>query len=282
MRLQEALRQGFEELEGANIPSARLAAELLLMHALDCDRTCLYAHPERELTDVERVHYGRYLSERITRKPTQYITGRQEFWGLEFRVTPAVLIPRPETEHVVERALELVRGFAPSRRPMIIDVGTGSGCIAAALASELSRAVVVATDISEAALQVAAGNAQHLLGARIAFCHMNLLDGIADACMDVVASNPPYVPKRQAASLQREIRDFEPPTALLAGEEGPEVYLRLVPEAARVLRPGGWAVFELGFGMTERVEALFGGGWADVSILPDLAGIPRVISARRL
>jgi len=281
MHVQEALRQGFEVLEEAGVPSPRLAAELLLMHALDCDRTYLYAHPERALADAERVLYGRYLTERMSRKPTQYILGRQEFWGLEFRVTPAVLIPRPETEHVVERALELAR--APSLRgaPAIIDVGTGSGCIAVALASELPQATVFATDISAASLNLAAENAQRLVGNRIGFCRMDLLAGIAPARLDLVVSNPPYVPRTQAASIQREIRDFEPAVAVFGGEQGPEIYARLVPEAARVLRPGGGVVFELGFGMLDSVQAMFGAGWADLDVRPDLAGIPRVISARK-
>jgi len=283
MRLQEALRQGFAVLEEAGVPSPRLAAELLLMHAAGCDRTCLYAHPERELSDAERVLYGRYLNERMHGKPTQYIIGRQEFWGLEFRVTPAVLIPRPETEHVVERAIELARGGAdgaPAGALAIIDVGTGSGCIAVALAGSVPGAQVFATDISAASLAVAADNAQRLVGRRIGFCRADLLSGIADATMDIVVSNPPYVPLTQAAGLQREIREFEPAVAVFAGDHGPEIYARLIPEAARVLRPGGWVVLELGFGMLDHVRAMFGAGWADIDVRPDLAGIPRVISGR--
>ncbi len=289
MRLQEALRDGFKVLEEAGVPSPRLAAELLLMHALACDRIFLYAHPERELNDTERIHYGRYLNERMTGKPTQYILGRQEFWGLQFRVTPAVLIPRPETEHLVERALELVRAWYPASpadslgnaQPAIIDVGTGSGCIAIALASELPGARLFATDISAASLALAAENAQRLAGNRIGFCQADLLGAVSDSCIDLVVSNPPYVPQTQAASIQREIRDFEPPVAVFAGEDGLDVYARLVPDAGRVLRGGGWAAFEIGFAMLERVTAMFGPDWADLDVRPDLAGIPRVISARR-
>jgi release factor glutamine methyltransferase len=160
-------------------------------------------------------------------------------------------------------------------------VGTGSGCIAVALASELPGARVYATDISAASLRVAAENARRLVGNRIAFCRTDLLAAVGDGRVDVVVANPPYVPESQAATIQREIREFEPRVAVFAGTEGIEIYARLVPEAARVLRPGGWVVFELGFGLAERVASLFGSGWADVAIAPDLAGIPRVISARR-
>ena len=286
MHLEDALRQGRLLLEESSVPSPRIAAEVLLMYALSCERSHLYAHPERELSDSERVHYARYLRERMSGKPTQYITGRQEFWSMEFRVTPAVLIPRPETEHVVERAVELGRQLAATSqtmdRPVVVDVGTGSGCIAVAVAAELPRARVIATDISAAALALAAENAARLGVPRVSFCRCDLLAAVATGSAELVLSNPPYVPQDQAAGLQREIRNFEPQQALLAGPEGTEIYAALVPEAARVLRPGGWAVFELGYNMADRVRRLFGPGWQDVEFRPDLAGIPRVISARRI
>ncbi len=278
MRVDEALRQGIELLEQSLVPSARIAAEVLLMTVLQCERAYLYAHPERELTDSERVVFGRYLRDRMNRKPTQYITGRQEFWSMEFVVSPAVLIPRPETEHLVEHAVELGRHMDA---PVVIDVGTGSGCIAVAVASELPRARVFATDISAAALEVASRNASRLVQGHVGFCRCSLLEAIASNCAGLVLSNPPYVPIEQAEGLQREIRDYEPAVAVFGGPEGMDIYRALVPEAARVLRPGGQAVFELGYNVAERVESLFGDGWEKVTLLPDLAGIPRVVSARK-
>jgi release factor glutamine methyltransferase len=185
-----------------------------------------------------------------------------------------VLIPRPETEHVVEAALELAGG---ARR--ILDVGTGSGALAVTLQLEM-KAVVAATDISEAALRVAADNAGGLRAA-VDFLACDLSTAIADGTMDLVVSNPPYVPLADAAGLQREVRDYEPHVALFGGPTGFEIYARLIADAARVLRPGGWLIVELGFGAHERVRAMLDDGWQDVAIRPDLAGIPRVLAGRR-
>lgn len=278
MTLGDALQQGLKLLEDAAVPSARIAAEVLLMHALDCDRAHLYAHPERVLTDVQRLHYARYLRERMSGKPTQYITGRQEFWGMVFHVTPAVLIPRPETEHVVERAAELGRELDA---PIIVDVGIGSGCIAVATTHELPRARVTGTDISAAALEVAAGNAARLGAPGLRLVRCELASALASESADLLLSNPPYVPESEARSIQREIREFEPREAVFAGPDGMAVFAALIPDAARVLRRGGWAIFELGYNMADRVRSLFGSDWSHVELHPDLAGIPRVISARR-
>ena len=205
-------------------------------------------------------------------KPTQYITRRQEFYGREFRVTPDVLIPRPETEHVVEAALRVARN---ARR--ILDVGTGSGALAATLQLE-TGAEAWATEISPAAAAVAAENARRL-GARVVVVISNLMDAIAAARMDLIVANPPYVPLAQREGLQREVRDWEPHIALFSGETGFEIYERIVADAPRVLRPDGWLILELGFGALERVSKLLA-GWRDVRVDPDLAGIPRVIAAR--
>ena len=273
MTLHEALLQGTKLLEDAGIAAPRLTAEVLLCHAIHAERPFLYAHPERELREVEWIHYGRYLHERLTGKPTQYITGRQEFYGREFRVTPDVLIPRPETELVVETALEVGRG---ARR--IVDVGAGSGAIAVTLQLE-THATVYGTDISSAALAVAAENAKKL-GARVEFVCCDLMSAIADRSMDIVVSNPPYVPETERASLQREVRDHEPEMALFAGPTGFEIYERLVEDAERVLCPGGWLVVELGYKSRDRVLGMFGSRWRDVRVVPDLAGIPRVLAAQ--
>ncbi len=270
-----ALLQGVQLLEDGGVGAPRLTAEVLLCHALGRERVYLYAHPEHELTSVEWIHYGRYLHERLNGKPTQYITQRQEFYGREFRVTSDVLIPRPETEHVVEVALNLAKERAPAR---ILDVGSGSGALAVTLRLE-TGAETWATDISPAAVAVAAGNA-HRLCAAVQFAVCDLMASIAPAAMDLIVSNPPYVPTTQREGLQREVRDWEPHVALFGGETGFEIYERIIADAPRVLRPGGWLVMELGFGSCERVSAMLG-GWNDVQVEPDLAGIPRVIAARR-
>jgi release factor glutamine methyltransferase len=274
MTVDTALFQGVRLLEDASIAVPRLTAEVLLAHAIRQERVYLYAHPERELQEVEWLHYGRYLHERLNGKPTQYITGRQEFYAREFRVTPDVLIPRPETEHVVEVALRIARGAA-----RVLDVGTGTGALAVTLQLE-TGVQAWATDISPAAAAVAAGNA-HRLDARVNVVICDLMEAIATGAMDLIVSNPPYVPITQREGLQREVRDWEPHVALFAGETGFEIYDRIVADAPRVLGPGGWLVMELGFGSRDYVANLLG-GWRDVRIEPDLAGIPRVIAGRRV
>jgi release factor glutamine methyltransferase len=267
------LQQGARLLEEAAIAAPRLTAEVLLCHALGRERSYLYSHPEHELTEIEWIHYGRYLHERLNGKPTQYITGRQEFYGREFRVTPDVLIPRPETELVVETALRV----APAAR-RIVDVGCGSGAIAVTLALECA-AMVLGTDISLPALRVAAENAKHLRAA-VTFVACDLLAAVADHSVDLVASNPPYVSDGERQALQREVRDYEPPVALFAGPSGLEIYERLIAGAARTLRPGGWLVMELGYQSRDRVVEMLGGAWREVEVAPDMAGIPRVVAAR--
>jgi release factor glutamine methyltransferase len=273
MTIQTALAQGSRLLEEAGVAAPRLTAEVLLCHALGCERPYLYAHPERELGHNPWLHFGRYLHERLAGKPTQYITGRQEFYGREFRVTPDVLIPRPETEHVVEVALRLRP--APRR---LLDIGTGSGALAVTLALE-TGAEAWATDISPAAVAVAAENARRL-GARVGFMVSDVAGALAAGAVDLIVSNPPYVPLAQRDGLQREVRDWEPPVALFAGESGLDLYARIVADAPRVLKPGGWLIMELGFGTLGAVQRLLA-GFADILVEPDLAGRPRVIAARR-
>jgi release factor glutamine methyltransferase len=273
MTIQTALRQGRRLLEEASIPAPRLTAEVLLGHALGRERPYLYSHPEEELTDLAQASYARYLRERLQGKPTQYITERQEFYGRRFLVTPNVLIPRPETEHVIETALAAAAG---ARR--VVDVGCGSGAIAVTLGLEM-QADIWATDVSSAALAVAASNARQL-GAQVHFVACDLASALAAGSMDLLVSNPPYVPLRDAPGLQREVRDYEPHVALFAGETGLEIYERLVKEAARVLRPGGALVLELGFKTSDPVRGMLGPLWREVRVVPDLAGIPRVLAAR--
>jgi len=266
-----ALLQGTKLLEEARISAPRLTAEVLLSHALRRDRTYLYSHPEQELSEVEWLHYGRYLHERLEGKATQYITRTQEFYGRPFHVTPDVLIPRPETEHVVEVALALGGGN-------LLDVGCGSGAIAITLQLE-TGARVWATDISFAALKVAAENAARL-GARVYLVACDLDSAIADHSIDVLVSNPPYVPTAELAGLSREVHDHEPRLALSSGPTGFEIYERLVAGARRVLRPGGHLVMELGYNSSGRVLELLDGGFENIRLTADLAGIPRVVSCR--
>jgi len=273
MTLQTALLQGTQLLETDAIPAPRLTAEVLLMHALQKERSYLYAHSDDELTEIAWIHYGRYLHERLKGKPTQYITGHQEFYGRDFRVTRDVLIPRPETEHLVEASLARIR---PG--DVVVDVGTGSGAIAITLAIETS-ARVFATDISIAALSVAQSNAARLL-ASIGLVACDLAACCRDRSLDVLVSNPPYVPATDHPSLQREVRDYEPPVALFGGPTGLEIYQRLIAEAARVLKPSGWLLLELGYNSLDPVRAMLGSNWTDISVAHDLAGFPRVIQAR--
>src|SRR5882762_7175376 len=335
MDIRTALKQGLARLRAANISSHTLAAELLLLHATGRTRTSLYSHPEDQLTEPESRNYLSLIERRAAGAPTQHLTGKQEFWGLEFEVTPDVLIPRPETEHVIEVALDrlAVRELRAGRKQAltgeglrIVDIGTGSGCIAIALAKELSGAAIYATDISSVALAVARRNAtRHSVADRIHFLACNLLDDfihrgaacadISDvgaqhaapllgkdapkespACpdlvgvtnhqsplLDLIASNPPYIGRREAATLMREVRDHEPEIALYGGEEGYELYAEIIAQAAAHLKPGGILVLELGHNSLPAVQPLLDAPtWTTIGVTNDLAGIPRVLAAERL
>ena len=255
------------------------------MFTLDCDRAYLYAHPERELTADEMQCYDKALARRATGVPAQYITGHQEFWGLDLIVSPAVLIPRPETEHVVETVLGLAkpdgRGRPSPHGLRIVDVGTGSGAIALALARELPSAAIYATDISDEALEVARANAaRHELTSRITFHQTDLLSRLPQGDFDFVVSNPPYVGESEEDSVQLEVRKFEPRNAVFAGPTGLEVIERLIPQAQTALKPGAWLVFEISGTIADGVRRLLS-GWEEVAITHDLQGIPRVAAARK-
>jgi release factor glutamine methyltransferase len=313
--VRTALKQGIHLLREAQVPSDTLAAELLLLHLTLRDRTWLYAHPE-EILDPEIIaSYFALLRRRAAGEPTQHLTGKQEFWGLEFEVTPDVLIPRPETEHLIEVALDrlAVRELRSGRDPKlsgegltILDIGTGSGCIAVALAKELPNATIYATDISPAALVVAQRNATRLaLSNHIKFLESNLLSVFSDvgaqyivpvlgtqsspnlfspdpSSFDLIISNPPYIGRKETNTLPIEIRDHEPASALYGGEEGYELYGLLIPEAARRLKPSGLLVLELGHDSLPAVRPLLETPqWTNLHVTNDLAGIPRVLSAER-
>jgi release factor glutamine methyltransferase len=290
VRLKDALQSAISRLREKDVPSPGMNAELLLKFALNCDRAYLFAHPERDLTAGERERYETVLTERGRGVPAQYITGHQEFWGMDLIVSPAVLIPRPETEHVIEAVLELAgvetnkagaRGRPPHTVLRIADVGTGSGAIAIALAKELPTAEIHAIDISPAALEVARANAaRHQEESRIRFCEGDLLVGFEKESFDFVVSNPPYVGESEEDQVQLEVRKFEPRNAVFAGPKGTEVIERLIPQAWRVLKPGGWLVMEISGTNADDVKQ-FLAGWDDVEIRPDLQAIPRVALARR-
>jgi len=321
VQLKDALGSAIRKLESANVPSPRMNAELLLMFTLGVDRAYFYAHPERDLTSQEMQRYDDALAQRSQGIPAQYITGHQEFWGMDFLVTPAVLIPRPETEHVIEKVIELVSHSESSachsaersdeesgkachserreesaiagttqiprfaqndnRKLIIVDVGTGSGCIAIALAKEFPFATIHATDISSAALDIARANAaRHQFENRIQFHQTHLLDGLPKGRFDFVVSNPPYVGESEEDQVQLEVRKHEPRNAVFAGPTGLEVIAELIPAAHRVLKPGGFLIMEISGTIADGVRDLLK-DWHDVEITPDLQGIARVASARR-
>lgn len=266
--------QGTELLVKESIGAPRLTAEVLLCHALKCERAYLYAHGGDRLTELNWIHYGRYLNERLKGKPTQYITHRQEFFGRDFYVDEAVLIPRPETEHLVEAALEHLREKGGDT---ILDVGTGSGAIAITLMLETGRALF-ASDISEGALQVARRNRDRHQ-ARVELVAMDLGDGLGAHYLDLLISNPPYVPGADQANMQREVREWEPHVALFAGDSGIEIYRRLIGDASVALKPGGRLLMELGYQSLEPVKAMLAAGWREIAVSSDLAGWPRVLGA---
>jgi release factor glutamine methyltransferase len=323
MQLRTALQQGLELLREGQVGAPELTAGVLLCHALHRERIYLFSHPEHELTELEWLHYGRYLHERLKGKPTQYITRVQEFWGRDFHVEPGVLIPRPETEHVIEQALRVWGGSPEPRgasRPRsgqagdvvgpaavvgqalacgglqsaqpgdihrsltvaapfrILDIGTGSGILAVTLALE-TGAQTYATDLSSKALAIAGGNASKL-GAHCGFAQCDLGSAFADGSFDLIVSNPPYIESAEIGTLQREVREWEPREALDGGASGLEIYARLIPEAARLLRPGGWLILEIGATQGESVPDLFGPGWKKCSVTQDLAELPRVVKAQ--
>jgi release factor glutamine methyltransferase len=284
--LKDALKSAVDHLAAAQVPSPRMNAELLLRFTLGCDRAHLFAHPERELTIEEQTRYQEALNRRATGVPAQYITGHQEFWGMDFIVTPAVLIPRPETEHAIETVLRLSQEIAKAGRASspgwrIVDAGTGSGCIAVALAREFPHAAIHATDISPAALEIARGNAaRHQLESRIHFHQADLLQGLESGTFDFVVSNPPYVGESEEDQVQLEVRKFEPRGAVFAGPTGLEVIERLIPLAHATLKPGGWLVMEISGTIAESVQKLLS-AWQQVHITNDLQSIPRVASAQK-
>lgn len=271
-----------EAVEAAAGSILRRDAETLLQHVTGQDRAALLAHPERLLTEPEGKRFHMLAARRAAHEPLQYLTEQQEFYGMPLRVTPAVLIPRPETELLVEAVLgwARARGGAGGDGLRLLDVGTGSGAIVLALAKELPKADLCAVDLSVAALAIAEGNAQQLgLSGRVQFLRSDLLAGVPEN-FDGIVSNPPYVPRGDAGDMQPEVRDHEPHLALFAGEDGLEVYRRLIPQAQGALLPDGLLAMEFGFGQRDALRQLLA-GWREVQFRDDYAGIPRVVTALR-
>jgi release factor glutamine methyltransferase len=253
-------------------------AELLLLNQLGIDRTQLFINPDKELTEEEEFFFWQSVHRRAGNEPIQYIIGKQEFYGLDFSVTPAVLIPRPETEHLVEAVLQ---ALPREEFLQILDVGTGSGIIAVTLALNLPHAEITAVDISADAIAVARRNAEvHKVTKRIQFVESDLLANVSTGPFDAIVSNPPYVSETDRETLHPQVRDHEPTTALFAGETGLDIYRRLIPDAHNALKPNGLLALEIGQGQQEAIAALLE-TWHNVSFINDLQGIARVALAQR-
>ena len=282
MTVGQALRQAEARLRSGGVPDPALDAERLLRHALGWDRADVIARGAEALPETDAQRFFALVEERAARRPLQHITGIQAFWRHEFLVTPDVLIPRPETEVLVETALDLIRD-RPA--PVVVDVGTGSGCIALSIAAERPDAIVHGVDASAPALAVATENARRLgLDHGVELHQGDLIDPVARlrGAIDLIVSNPPYVDPSEIPTLAPEVRDHEPRPALLAPDPPYGIYRRIAREACGALRPGGHLIVEVGQGMAETVAQVFGeAGLVDVATRPDLAGIPRVVSGRR-
>ena len=272
--LRDALRITTERFERQAVSSPRLTAEVLLAHCLSVDKAYLYTHDDQTLSLAQEQCLETVSQDRISGIPLQYIVGRQEFFGRDFQVNPSVLIPRPETELLIERVLDL----HPPAGSRIVDVGAGSGCIGITLALELAGVQVLLADVSFDALLTARANAQHL-GANASIACMDLLDAVSGR-FDFVVCNPPYVSFGESSRLQREVRGHEPHIALFAGDDGLAVYRRLIPSAQRALRPGGYLLMEIGFGLEDGVLSLLDPAWERLPTVSDLQGIPRIVCAR--
>jgi release factor glutamine methyltransferase len=284
--ISETITEGARRLEQSGADEARRTASILLAHQLGVDRTHLLTHPEQAISDEDGESYLRMIARRAAGEPLQYITGHQEFYKLDFLVTPAVLIPRPETEFLVECVLALIRD-AQLASPLIVDAGTGSGCIAVTLAVELPAARLIATDISGAALVVAQQNAErHGVSSRIAFHEGDLLAPLVALGIkhqvDILASNPPYVAASKPELVQREVRDYEPHAALFGGDDGLTFYRRLLDEGFDIVRPGGHLVCEIGYSQLEAITTMVAASpWQLIGVTHDLQGIPRTLTMRR-
>jgi release factor glutamine methyltransferase len=282
MIVRDILHESIKALEAADIPSARLDAEVLLSFCLGDDRLEFYKNPDKTITEIKLSEFRKLLARRLQWEPVAYITGRKEFWSFALEVNNSVLIPRPDTEIVVEEALDICHNFI-SLDMRILDIGTGSGAIALALASEIASAKVMATDISAAALALAQKNAAALgLKERIDFRQGNLFEPV-DGLFDIIVSNPPYIAANDYEELPASVKDFEPREALLAGVSGLEFYEKLIYSAAAYLKKNGWLLLEIGAKQEAGIRRILtaSGFYTSIKMRRDYAGLPRVIKARR-
>jgi release factor glutamine methyltransferase len=280
LTIGEAIIEAAERLGRAGIAEARRDAALLVQAATWRGRAFVIANPEHELSDGEAERFRSYVARREAREPLQYIRGTQEFWGLEFEVSAGVLIPRPETEIIVEKAVEMLRG---RENATICEIGVGSGCISVSILKELASARVVGLDVSEKALETSRRNAlKHGVSERLKLRISDVFESAGGERFDAVVSNPPYIPASDIAGLEPEVREFEPAGALTDGGDGLSVIRRVAAGSAAALRPAGFLLMEIGYGQAESVAGLFGGGaWRSFELLADLQGIPRTVLARR-
>ena len=279
MNIAEVLKDASQILHGAGVPEARREAGSLLSFTIGKDRTFLISHAEDQLDEHSLDQFREAVERRASGEPLQYITGVQDFFGREFRVTPDVLIPRPETELLVEAALEVLGGADAT--PFICDIGTGSGCIAVTLLCEISQGRAIAVDKSPAALEIAKFNAGSLSVAdRAVFVVSDCFESLdsREYQFDLVASNPPYVSAGVLPGLQREVRDHEPLVALSPGPDGLSMIRKLLQEAPAFLKANGYLIMEIGFDQGEKVQSLVDDGvWRSFELRPDLQGIPRIV-----
>lgn len=282
--IAEAIAEGAARLESSVVGEARRTAGVLLCHVLGIERTQLLTQSEQTVSEGDYKSFLRLIERRANGEPLQYITGHQEFYGIDFIVSPDVLIPRPETEFLVERVIALAETIE-DEQPLIVDIGTGSGCIAVAVAMHAPRARLIAIDVSEAAIDLAKRNAErHSVQERIEFRAGDLLTPLVGlkGSIDILASNPPYVIEGRTELIQREVRDWEPRIALFGGSDGLEFYRRLLLEGLDFVRPGGFMVVEIGYGQFDAItEMIAASSWELVDYRRDLQGIPRTITVRK-
>lgn len=280
LNISSAIRTAAQRLEKAGIAESRREAASLLRFAIDRDAAFLFANPEYELTPDEADRFEDTVKRREGREPYHLIIGVKEFYGLDFEVEAGVLIPRPETEILVERAVDILAG---ENKPTFLEIGVGTGCIAISILDSVKPATAIAVDISRQALDLATRNAErHGVSERLKLIRSDLFDAVDPKSFDMIVSNPPYVPLGELTKLQREVVDFDPPAALFAGEDGLDVIRLIAAEAPRYLVKGGYLLMEIGHGQSESVKELFETGvWQNAEFLKDLQGIPRTVAARK-
>ncbi|MEJ7623559.1 MAG: peptide chain release factor N(5)-glutamine methyltransferase [Pyrinomonadaceae bacterium] len=278
MDIATALAKAAADLAAVKIAEPRKEAASLLAFSLDQSSVFLYAHPEYVLTRDEAAKFAGYVSRRANREPFQYITGKQEFFGLEFAVRPGILIPRPETEILVETAIHFLK---PLALPRFCELGVGSGCISISILNAVKDAAALGVDISPAALVLTEENAAaHGAASSLQLVECDLFEKVTGR-FDMIVSNPPYISEADRKDLQPEVKDFEPPGALFAGGDGLDIIRRIIADSPPFLLPNSYLLIEIGFGQAADVKDLFGDSvWQSVALLPDLQGIPRIVVAQ--